>query len=44
MAPKFANLRGRKTIMGSISTSKSAKSIEASPTKLDFDYSYTQTK
>lgn len=37
MAPEFANLRGRETVMGSVSASKSAKSIEASPTKPDFD-------
>ena len=43
MAPEFANLRGRETVMGSVSASKSAKSIEASPTKPDFDDPCTYT-
>jgi hypothetical protein len=36
-APELANLRGRETDNGSVSSAKSAKSIEASPRKPDLD-------
>lgn len=37
MAPELANLRGRETVIGSVSAAKSAKSMEASPRKPDLD-------
>lgn len=36
-APEFANLRGNNRVNGSVSVAKSAKSIEASPRKPDFE-------
>jgi len=35
--PELANFRGREIVIGSISATKSAKSIEASPRKPDFE-------
>ena len=37
IAPEFANFRGRDTVSGSVSAAKSAKSIEDSPRKPDFE-------
>lgn len=36
-APELANLRGKETVTGSVSVRKSAKSMEASPRKPDFE-------
>jgi len=36
-APELANLRGKETVNGSASVRKSAKSMEASPRKPDFE-------